>query len=54
MVRLSGNTYQIKSREGEDIRPLVFQFAVQSGITVLSLSRKEQGLEKVFHQLTKK
>ena len=54
VVHVSGNTYQITSGAGEDIRPLVFQFAVQSGITVLSLSRKEQSLEKVFHQLTKK
>jgi ABC-2 type transport system ATP-binding protein len=54
VIHLSGNTYQIKSGAGEDIRPLVFEFAVQSGITVLSLNRKEQSLEKVFQELTKK
>ncbi len=54
VVHISGNTYQITSGAGEDIRPLVFQFAVQSGITVLSLSRKEQSLESVFQELTKK
>lgn len=54
VVHISGNTYQINSRADEDIRPLVFQFAVQSGMTVLSLSRKEQSLEKVFQELTKK
>ncbi|HOW26659.1 MAG TPA: gliding motility-associated ABC transporter ATP-binding subunit GldA [Bacteroidales bacterium] len=53
-IHVSGNTYQIRSKGMDDIRPLVFQFAVRSGITVLSLSRKEQSLENVFQELTKK
>ena len=36
-----------------DIRPTVFQFAVDKGLTVLSLQREEQKLEEVFQELTK-
>ena len=36
-----------------DIRPAVFQFAVDNNLTVLSLQRDEQKLEEVFQQLTK-
>ncbi len=51
---LAGNTYHIRSASTHDIRPAVFQFAVKSGLTVLSLTRQEQSLEKVFQELTKK
>ncbi len=54
VTHLSGNSYQIRSKTDNDIRPLIFQFAVQSDLTVLSLTRKEQSLEKVFQDLTKK
>lgn len=37
-----------------DIRPLVFQFAVQHQLTVLSMQKQEQKLEDIFHQLTNK
>jgi ABC-2 type transport system ATP-binding protein len=37
-----------------DIRPAVFQFAVDHKLTVLSLHREEQKLEEVFQELTKK
>ncbi len=37
---------------GTDIRPAVFQFAVEQHITVLGLQRSERGLEEVFKELT--
>ncbi|MEI6684142.1 MAG: gliding motility-associated ABC transporter ATP-binding subunit GldA [Bacteroidota bacterium] len=37
-----------------DIRPAIFQFAVDHKLTVLSLHREEQKLEEVFQELTKK
>ena len=37
-----------------DIRPDVFQFAVDHKLSVLSLHREEQKLEQVFQELTKK
>ncbi len=51
---LSGNAYHIRSAAASDVRPLIFQFAVQSDLTVLSLTKQEQNLEKVFQELTKK
>jgi len=45
--------WHLDSGPGEDIRAAVFQFAVDQGLTVLSLSREEQKLEEVFQELTK-
>jgi ABC-2 type transport system ATP-binding protein len=51
---LSGNIWQLHASGEEDIRPNIFNFAVENGFTVLSLHRDEQKLEDVFQQLTKK
>lgn len=45
--------YLIEANATEDIRPLIFNFAVKKGLTVLSLQKKEKSLEEVFHELTK-
>lgn len=37
-----------------DIRPAVFQFAVERGLQVLGMRRSERGLEDVFKELTRK
>ena len=54
------NTRQIKKglwlieAEGEeDIRPLLFTFAVKNNLTVLSLKKEENNLEEVFRHLTR-
>nr|WP_321407342.1 gliding motility-associated ABC transporter ATP-binding subunit GldA [uncultured Carboxylicivirga sp.] len=44
--------YKIKSNPKTDIRPTVFQFAVDNQLIILGMSRKEMGLEELFHQLT--
>jgi ABC-2 type transport system ATP-binding protein len=36
-----------------DIRASIFRFAVDNGLTVLSLHREEQKLEEVFQELTR-
>ena len=51
---LRSNIWQLQSKTGVDIRPEVFKFAVQNNLTVLSMQKEEQRLEKVFQQLTKK
>jgi ABC-2 type transport system ATP-binding protein len=53
-VNVSGNTWQLHAKDEEDIRPNIFNFAVENGFTVLSLHREEQKLEEVFQQLTRK
>lgn len=51
--KLAGNSYHIESQSKEDIRPLIFRFAVDNNLTVLSLQRQESNLEEVFRHLTR-
>lgn len=51
---VQGNKYRVVSVNHEDIRSDVFNFAVQSGNTVLSMQMEERNLEDVFRQLTGK
>jgi ABC-2 type transport system ATP-binding protein len=36
----------------QDIRPVIFHFAVKNNLTLLTLQEKQQNLESVFHELT--
>jgi ABC-2 type transport system ATP-binding protein len=54
VVNITGNVWQLHASGDVDIRPNIFNFAVENGYTVLSLHRDEQKLEDVFQQLTKK
>jgi ABC-2 type transport system ATP-binding protein len=47
------NTWFLTSEPGIDIRPTLFQFAVDKKLTVLSMHREEQKLEEVFQELTR-
>ncbi len=47
----SGNTWQIVSSSGKDIRADIFNFAVQNGLAVLTIQKEEQTLEDVFKEL---
>lgn len=51
--KTSGNSWKIISSSKIDIRPLIFQFAIDNKLTVLSLSKQEHTLEEVFRQVTK-
>jgi ABC-2 type transport system ATP-binding protein len=50
--QLKNSTWQIESEGNEDIRPALFEFAVNNKLTVLSLQKKESNLEEVFRHLT--
>jgi ABC-2 type transport system ATP-binding protein len=50
--QIKPNTWSIESQGEEDLRPRIFSFAVSSGLTVLSLQKKESNLEEVFRLLT--
>lgn len=52
VLKAEGNRWMIESADDTDIRAGVFNFAVQSGITVLSLQREEKNLESIFRELT--
>jgi len=53
VTQLKGNNWQIEAITEEDIRPAVFQFAVQHNLAILTLHKEEQRLEDVFKHLTK-
>ena len=46
------NLWLIEAEGEEDIRPLIFTFAVKNNLTVLSLQKQESNLEEVFRHLT--
>ncbi|NSW95801.1 MAG: ATP-binding cassette domain-containing protein, partial [Bacteroidales bacterium] len=49
---LKENEYLIEADTADDIRPLIFSFAVRNNLTILSLQKKESNLEEVFRKLT--
>lgn len=49
---LKDNLWLVEAEGEEDIRPLIFSFAVQNKLTVLSLQKQENNLEEVFRHLT--
>jgi ABC-2 type transport system ATP-binding protein len=50
--KLNERTLIIESAGEQDIRPLIFSFAVNNNLTVLSLQREETNLEEIFRLLT--
>ena len=50
---LKGNKYQIFSDSKFDLRPAIFEFAVNNKLTVLQMNMEEQKLESIFQELTK-
>ena len=53
VTKVSERVYQIENKSGNDIRQLIFKYAVEKGLTVLSMSRQERRMEDVFKFLTK-
>lgn len=52
-VELGRNQYQIVSDSKFDLRPALFEFAVNNKLTVLQMNMEEQKLETIFRNLTK-
>lgn len=53
VARIDDKNWLVQNSEGKDIRQNIFQFAVDSGLAVLSMQKKEKSLEEVFQELTK-
>ncbi|MBI3510752.1 MAG: gliding motility-associated ABC transporter ATP-binding subunit GldA [Bacteroidetes bacterium] len=47
------NSWQIITKPDKDIRPELFKFAVENGLSILEMNREERKLEDVFKELTK-
>ncbi|MBI2271700.1 MAG: gliding motility-associated ABC transporter ATP-binding subunit GldA [Bacteroidetes bacterium] len=45
-------TWQLIADSEKDVRPEIFQYAVQNNLSVLTLQKEEQRLEDVFKELT--
>jgi len=52
VAKIDDKNWLIQS-SSEEIRQNIFNFAVQSGLSVLSMQKKEKSLEEVFQELTK-
>jgi ABC-2 type transport system ATP-binding protein len=52
VLKIKDNIWLIEAEGEEDIRPVLFNFAVRNGLTVLSLQKNESNLEEVFRHLT--
>jgi ABC-2 type transport system ATP-binding protein len=50
--KIKAGLWLIEAEGDEDIRPVLFNFAVQNNLTVLSLQKNESNLEEVFRHLT--
>ncbi|MGC1392532.1 MAG: gliding motility-associated ABC transporter ATP-binding subunit GldA [Bacteroidales bacterium] len=50
--KIRNNVWLIEAKGDEDIRPILFNFAVNNKLTVLSLTKQESNLEEVFRHLT--
>ncbi len=48
-----GKYWLIDSNAETDLRPVLFRFAVENRLTLLTLQEKQQNLESIFHQLTR-
>ncbi len=52
VVKESPTVYRIFTGSSRDIRPDIFEFAVQNKLVLLSVEQKKQSLEEVFRQMT--
>ena len=52
-LHLHTNSWQLQAGLEKDVRPAIFQFAVQQGLTVLTMNKEDRRLEDIFKQLTK-
>jgi ABC-2 type transport system ATP-binding protein len=50
--QIKNKLWLLEATGDEDIRPVLFSFAVKNSLTVLSLQKQENNLEDVFRQLT--
>ena len=51
-LEASSGTGWIITGNTTDLRPLIFKFAVENGLTILTLKREESSLESIFFEIT--
>lgn len=53
LKRTKGNCYQITTDSKKDIRPDIFNFAVEQSVVLLEMHQKQSSIEEVFQEVTK-
>ena len=53
VMKIKGSSWVIQGSKMNDLRPLIFEFAVANNMTVLSLQEQEKNLEQIFQELTR-
>ncbi|MFH2142072.1 MAG: gliding motility-associated ABC transporter ATP-binding subunit GldA [Bacteroidota bacterium] len=53
VANIKNNNWLIQGDTSVDLRPIIFQFAVDKKLAVLSMQKKEKSLEEVFQELTR-
>jgi ABC-2 type transport system ATP-binding protein len=53
LKHISGFKILVETNPLKDMRPVLFNFAVSEGLTVLSMQKLERSMEEVFQELTK-
>jgi len=53
VAKLGDNTWLLSTNSSDDIRPLIFRFAVENGLTLIAMQQKGKQLEEIFQSLTK-
>jgi ABC-2 type transport system ATP-binding protein len=53
VAHAKGNSWRLVTKPDMDIRPILFNFAVSNGLSILEMQREERKLEDVFKELTK-
>jgi len=54
VLPVNDKTFKIIGPKGQDLRPMIFNFAVQNSLAVITMQKEENSLESVFRQLTSK
>ena len=54
VLSVNDKTFKVIGPKDQDLRPLIFNFAVQNSLAVITMQKEENSLESVFRQLTTK
>lgn len=54
LAQIEKNTWLISSKGQKDLRPTIFRFAVDNGLTIITMQQKGRQLEEIFQSLTNK
>lgn len=50
--KISENSCRVHGDKGMDLRPVLFKYSVDNGLSIITLQKEENSLESIFRQLT--